>query len=122
MFADFQNCRAIISEDGDAPITLTTVRDMSRLVAQALEYDEVWPTVGGMQGTVTTVSGLIALGEKLRGKDDIIQNLDMVVLKYLLTWYKALSKLKRSLMRLWRLGTLRLPGIPWWNTMEFRRR
>ncbi|KAJ4188996.1 hypothetical protein NW759_016793 [Fusarium solani] len=67
MFADFQNRRAIISGDGDAPITLTTVRDLSRLVAQALEYTGVWPTIGGMRGTQTTVSGLIALGEKLRG-------------------------------------------------------
>ncbi|KAJ4149018.1 hypothetical protein NW754_000454 [Fusarium falciforme] len=66
-WADFQNRRAIVAGDGDAPITLTTVRDMSRLVAQALEYPGEWPTVGGMQGTQTTVSGLIALGEKLRG-------------------------------------------------------
>lgn len=113
MFADFQNRRAIIPEDGDAPITLTTVRDMSQLVAQALEYNGVWPTVGGMQGTVTTVSGLIALGEKLRGTKDTTHILDMEVLTYLLTWYKARSKLKRSLTRLWSLGTLRLPGIPW---------
>ncbi|KAF5572595.1 hypothetical protein FPCIR_14234 [Fusarium pseudocircinatum] len=40
---------------------------MSRVVAQALEYNGIWPTVGGMQGTAFTVSELIALGEKLRG-------------------------------------------------------
>nr|RBQ83600.1 hypothetical protein FVER53263_13271 [Fusarium verticillioides] len=69
-FADFQNRRAIIPDGDDAPITLTTVRDMSRLVAHALEYDGVWPTRGGMQGTAFTVSELIALGEKLRGTKD----------------------------------------------------
>lgn len=67
MFADFQNRRAIIPDGDDVPITLTTVRDMSRLVAHALEYNGVWPTRGGMQGTAFTVSGLIALGEKPRG-------------------------------------------------------
>ncbi|KIL87120.1 hypothetical protein FAVG1_09674 [Fusarium avenaceum] len=93
MFADFQNCRAIISEDGDAPITLTTVRDMSRLVAQALEYDEVWPTVGGMQGTVTTVSGLIALGEKLRGpfKIEKISNEALETRNVATSWYPVVE-------------------------------
>ncbi|KAM0390708.1 hypothetical protein ACHAPZ_011589 [Fusarium culmorum] len=93
MFADFQNRRAIISEDGDAPITLTTVRDMSRLVAQALEYNGVWPTVGGMQGTVTTVSGLIALGEKLRGpfKIEKISNEALETRNITTSWYPVVE-------------------------------
>ncbi|GKU07437.1 unnamed protein product [Fusarium langsethiae] len=93
MFADFQNRRAIIPEDGDAPITLTTVRDMSRLVAQALEYDGVWPTVGGMQGTVTTVSGLIALGEKLRGpfKIEKISNEALESRNVTTSWYPVVE-------------------------------
>ncbi|GKU09182.1 unnamed protein product [Fusarium langsethiae] len=93
MFADFQNRRAIIPEDGDAPITLTTVRDMSRLVAQALEYNGVWPTVGGMQGTVTTVPGLIALGEKLRGpfKIEKISNEALETRNVTTSWYPVVE-------------------------------
>ncbi|KAF0639729.1 hypothetical protein FPSE5266_05437 [Fusarium pseudograminearum] len=93
MFADFQNRRAIISEDSDAPITLTTVQDMSRLVAQALEYNGVWPTVGGMQGTVTTVSGLIALGEKLRGpfKIEKISNEALETRNVTTSWYPVVE-------------------------------
>lgn len=111
MFVDFQNRRAIIPEDSDAPVTFTSLRDMCRLVAHALEYNGVWLTVGGMQGTAFTVYELISLGEKLRGTEDTIQNLDMIILKYLLTRYRARLKLKRSLTRILRLGTLRLLGI-----------
>ncbi|PNP61401.1 hypothetical protein FNYG_13884 [Fusarium nygamai] len=93
MFADFQNRRAIIPDGGDAPITLTTVRDMSRLVAQALEYNGVWPTLGGMQGTAFTVSELIALGEKLRGpfKVEKISNEDLKTRNVTTSWYPVVE-------------------------------
>ncbi|KAF5530034.1 hypothetical protein FPHYL_14143 [Fusarium phyllophilum] len=93
MFADFQNRRAIIPEDPDAPITLTTVRDMSRVVAQALEYNGVWPTVGGMQGTAFTVSELVALGEKLRGpfKVEKISNEDLEARNVTTSWYPVVD-------------------------------
>ncbi|KAF4435176.1 hypothetical protein FACUT_7364 [Fusarium acutatum] len=93
MFADFQNRRAIVPEDVDAPITLTTLQDMCRLVAQALEYDGVWPTVGGMQGTAFTVSELIALGEKLRGPFEVekISNEDLETRNLTTSWHPVVE-------------------------------
>ncbi|KAF5232140.1 hypothetical protein FANTH_13137 [Fusarium anthophilum] len=89
MFGDFQNRRAIVPEDSEAPITLTIVRDMCRIVAQALEYDGVWPHVGGMQGTAFTVSELITLGEKIRGpfKVEKISNEDLETRNVITSWY-----------------------------------
>ncbi|KAF5562318.1 hypothetical protein FNAPI_3214 [Fusarium napiforme] len=93
MFVDFQNRRAIIPDGDDAPIILTTVRDMSRLVAQALEYDGVWPTRGGMQGTAFTVSELIALGEKLRGpfKVEKLSDKDLKTRNVTTSWYPLVT-------------------------------
>ncbi|RBQ72549.1 hypothetical protein FVER14953_13271 [Fusarium verticillioides] len=93
MFADFQNRRAIIPDGDDAPITLTTVRDMSRLVAHALEYDGVWPTQGGIQGTAFTVSELIALGEKLRGpfKVEKLSDEDLKTRNVTTSWYPVVK-------------------------------
>ena len=67
MFADFANRRALQVEDGRAPLTLTTVEDTAEVVAQALDFVGEWPKTGGIQGSQTTVAGLISLGEKLRG-------------------------------------------------------
>lgn len=67
MWADFQNCKAIMVGDGDWPLTLTTVQDMCSIVADALEFEGEWPHEGGICGTQTTGAGLIALGERIRG-------------------------------------------------------
>ncbi|KAL1794104.1 hypothetical protein ACET3X_007525 [Alternaria dauci] len=68
MFADFEYRRAIILEGSeDAPLTLTTVEDMAKVVALALEYTGKWPTVGGFQGTQTTLSAFLSLAESIRG-------------------------------------------------------
>ncbi|KAI8931828.1 hypothetical protein NX059_011465 [Plenodomus lindquistii] len=67
MFADFEHRRAILQEGPDAPLTLTTVEDMAKVVAFALEYPGRWPTIGGIQGTQTTLSAFLSLGESIRG-------------------------------------------------------
>jgi hypothetical protein len=61
MFADFEHRRAIVLEGPDAPLTLTTIEDMAKVVALALGYPGKWPTTGGMQGTQTTVSAFLDL-------------------------------------------------------------
>ncbi|KAG4267459.1 hypothetical protein FPRO04_12841 [Fusarium proliferatum] len=93
MFVDFQNRRAIIPEDSDAPVTFTSLRDMCRLVAHALEYNGVWLTVGGMQGTAFTVYKLISLGEKLRGpfKAEKISNEDLETRNVTTSWYPVIE-------------------------------
>lgn len=66
---DFANRRAIIRSGGqDDVLTLTTINDFSNVVSRAIEYQGVWPVVGGIRGTDLTVGEIIALGERLRGK------------------------------------------------------
>ena len=65
---DFNNRRAIVLEGGeDSRISLITVQDFCNVVARAVEYDGVWPAVGGIRGDELTVRQLIAVGEKVRG-------------------------------------------------------
>ncbi|KAH8703547.1 hypothetical protein BGW36DRAFT_288746 [Talaromyces proteolyticus] len=65
---DFNNRRAIVLEGGeDSPIGLVTVRDFCNVVARAVEYEDVWPIIGGIRGEELTVAQLIAVGEKVRG-------------------------------------------------------
>lgn len=72
MMFDFENRRAIIiSGSENAPITLTSVSDIALVVAAALDYSQLWPEIGGIRGTQTTVGDIIALGEKLRGPFEV---------------------------------------------------
>ena len=66
---NFHQHRAIIVEGGeDDVITVTTAQDLAKVVALAVEYEGEWPLVGGIRGANITVSELIKLGEKIRGK------------------------------------------------------
>ncbi|KAI1250387.1 hypothetical protein MGN70_007440 [Eutypa lata] len=65
---DFNNRRAIVLEGGESSrISLITVRDFCNIVAKAVEYEGVWPVVGGIRGDELTVEQLLAVGEKVRG-------------------------------------------------------
>jgi hypothetical protein len=64
---DFQNCRAIVLDEGDNQLTLTTVQDLGRVVAAAIDFEGEWPETGGIRGGQIKTSELIKLGEKLRG-------------------------------------------------------
>lgn len=64
----FEKRRALILEGSeDARITLTTVHDIVQVVTRAVDYEGVWPAVGGIRGHSITIGQLIALGEKIRG-------------------------------------------------------
>lgn len=65
---NFQHCRAIVVADHDPIITFTSIRDLAAIVARAVEHDGTWPTSGGISGNKISVSDLVALGEKVRGK------------------------------------------------------
>jgi nucleoside-diphosphate-sugar epimerase len=65
---DFQNGRAVVLGDGQDYLSLTTVQDLAKVVAAAIDYDGEWPEVGGVRGGRITVSDLIKLGEDIRGK------------------------------------------------------
>jgi hypothetical protein len=65
---DFENRRMLVAEGSeDAYTTWTTVKDLAGVVCKAVEYEGVWPVVGGIRGSRMTVGELIGLGEKLRG-------------------------------------------------------
>ncbi|KAH7384425.1 hypothetical protein DE146DRAFT_760194 [Phaeosphaeria sp. MPI-PUGE-AT-0046c] len=65
---NFNERKALLVEGGDeSVITFTTVKDFAQVVARAVEYEGVWPVVGGMAGTQITIGSLVALGEKVRG-------------------------------------------------------
>lgn len=65
---DFENRRAIIVEGHDPVITLTTVQDLAAVVARAVDYDGEWPVIGGIKGNKVTVSQILEIGEKIRGR------------------------------------------------------
>ncbi|XDG05331.1 hypothetical protein ABKA04_004946 [Annulohypoxylon sp. FPYF3050] len=65
---DFENRRAIVVEGHeDAIMTLTTVADVAKIVARAVDYEGTWPKIGGIRGNRVTFSQIIEIGEKLRG-------------------------------------------------------
>ena len=51
----------------DAKFTMTSVRDLARAVVAAVEYEGVWPVVGGVRGTTTTTREVVGVVERLRG-------------------------------------------------------
>lgn len=65
---NFHQHRALVSETCETDIiTLTTAEDTAKVVALALDYQGIWPKVGGMKGSDISTADLIKLGEKIRG-------------------------------------------------------
>ncbi|KAI2616660.1 NAD(P)-binding protein [Hypomontagnella submonticulosa] len=64
---DFENKRAIVVDGHeDAIMTLTTVADLATVVAQAVDYEGVWPKIGGIRGNRVTFSQIIEIGRRIR--------------------------------------------------------
>ncbi|KZL63804.1 putative NmrA-like family protein [Colletotrichum incanum] len=85
--------RALTTEGGDdAILTLTTAQDFAKVVALAVEYEGEWPLYSGIKGATMTVSQIIALGEKLRGKSFEV------------------TKLKPDELK---AGVVKAPWLPW---------
>jgi hypothetical protein len=66
-FIDFNKRRAIILDDGNNPFALTSIADISGMLALALDDPRPWPAIGSMEAYRTTSNELLALGKKLRG-------------------------------------------------------
>jgi len=70
---DLQNRRVIapaVAADGggdDFSITLTTVQDLTRVVAEAVDHEGVWPERGGISGTTIPHSEWLKLLASIRG-------------------------------------------------------
>ena len=57
----------VLAGGDDSRVNFTTVQDLARVVAAAVDYTGEWPVTGGVRGTEISIKGLIALGEKIRG-------------------------------------------------------
>jgi hypothetical protein len=70
-FIDFNTRHAILPSETsplwDKPIVITAIADVSQVLARALDDPTPWPTVGGMQGSRTSIRELFKLAEKIRG-------------------------------------------------------
>lgn len=66
-FIDFEKRRAMVLDEGDQPLVVTAISQISEVLALALEDEQVWPVVGGMQGCRTSINELLALGKRIRG-------------------------------------------------------
>ena len=53
--------------DGNQHFTITTVENLSSVVAAATDYDGEWLTSGGVVGCRVTVNDIVRLAEKPRG-------------------------------------------------------
>ena len=73
-FVDFEKRRAMVLDDGDQPIVVTAISNISDVLALALEDEKTWPAVGGMRGATTSINELLALGKSIRGGEWSIEH------------------------------------------------
>jgi hypothetical protein len=68
VFINYEKLRAIVIDGHeDVTITLTTAADAAAVIAKAIDSDNEWPEISGIQGDRATLSQVIKLGEKVRG-------------------------------------------------------
>ncbi|KAI3322492.1 NAD(P)-binding protein [Xylariaceae sp. AK1471] len=71
---NFKDRRAIIVDGHEhAIMTLTTVADAAAVIARAVDYDGKWPTTSGICGNKVTVSQILEIGSKVRGRPFAIE-------------------------------------------------
>lgn len=58
LFIDMEKRRVLQVGDGNQTMTTTTLQDIGSIVAEALEYPNPWPHVGGISGTTMKFSTL----------------------------------------------------------------
>lgn len=71
---DIQNQRAIVLADAKNPgyLALTTVEDVSNIVAKAIEYEGKWPEIGGIRGDEVSMPALIEKCERVQGTHTLL--------------------------------------------------
>ena len=66
---DFNKRRALLIEGSDDnKVSWATVQDIAHVIARAIDYAGEWPVDGGVVGSSLTLRELLAIGEKVRGK------------------------------------------------------
>ncbi|KPM34372.1 hypothetical protein AK830_g12202 [Neonectria ditissima] len=75
---DFGKLHAIVVEGSlEDQITYTSVKDITNVVARAVDHKGVWPAVGGIRGSRVTIAELLRIGEAVRGKPFTVDWLKM---------------------------------------------
>lgn len=64
---DVENGHTLQVEDGDYWIVFTTIQDVAKVVARAIDYPGKWPEIGGMVGSRIQMKELVHLAERIRG-------------------------------------------------------
>lgn len=64
---DLEHRRVIVPADADFPLSLTTVQDMVSVVVAAVDYESLWPEIGGISGNKLMNSEFLKLAESVRG-------------------------------------------------------
>ncbi|GAP84563.1 putative like family protein [Rosellinia necatrix] len=66
---DFENMRALVVDGHeDAVMTLTAVADVAAVIALAVDWRGKWPTIGGIRGNRVTISQMLEIGGRVRGR------------------------------------------------------
>ncbi|PGH00862.1 hypothetical protein AJ80_09114 [Polytolypa hystricis UAMH7299] len=65
---DIQQKKALQLDDGAQWTVITSVEDVAKVVALAIDYPGKWPETGGIVGTRIQVKDLISLAQKVRGE------------------------------------------------------
>ncbi|EHK48561.1 uncharacterized protein TrAtP1_009674 [Trichoderma atroviride] len=79
---NYEKCKAIVIDGHeDVTITLTTAADASAVIAKAIGSDKEWPEISGIQGNRATLSQVIKLGEKIRGRPFTVEKVGIENLK-----------------------------------------
>ena len=67
---DFDKCRAIVVQGHqDAVMSLTSVRDLAEIIAKTVELKGQWPVTFGVKANRLTFHDIVAIGERVRGKN-----------------------------------------------------
>jgi len=53
-------------------MTLTTMHDLTSVIARAVEYNGEWPVIDGIYGTTLLTTKLLEIGAKVRGKKCLV--------------------------------------------------
>ncbi|KAI0445273.1 NAD(P)-binding protein [Xylaria telfairii] len=73
---DFKNRRALVVDGHeDTTMTFTTVTDVAAVIARAVDYDGEWPTTGGIRGNTVSISQLLEIGGRVRGRPFAIEKM-----------------------------------------------
>jgi uncharacterized protein YbjT (DUF2867 family) len=65
---DVENCKATIPGDGNQRLVYTSVEDVGKFVAKALDVDQEWPKALRIVGASVTHNELVKIAEGVRGE------------------------------------------------------